>query len=88
MSKFSLEIDTIGRTGYVVVNDHDCACTRALSPSINLDLDSDGQLCGIEFLTLAALNDIAVTDIASLVSDADFAEVQALLEQSRLEQAQ
>ena len=88
MSKFSLEIDTIGRTGYIVVNDHDCASTRALSPSINLDLDSDGQLCGIEFLTLAALDEISVKDIASLITDADFAEVRALLEQSRLEQAQ
>jgi len=88
MSKFSLEIDTIGHTGYVAVNDHSCASTRALNPAINFDLDADGQLCGIEFLSLDGLNDISPQDFGPLLPAEDALAVQALIEESRMQQAQ
>jgi len=59
-----------------------------LNASINFDLDVEGQLCGIEFLSLAGLNHISAQDFESLLSAEDAAEVQALIEESRLLQAQ
>ena len=80
MSKFSLEIDTIGHTGYVAVNDNACASTRALNPAINFDLDADGQLCGIEFLSLDGLGDLSIQDLEHLLPPQDAAELRALIE--------
>ena len=88
MSEFSLEIDTIGHTGYVAMNDHACVSTRAFNPAINFDLDADGQLCGIEFLSLDGLNDISPKDFVRLLPAEDALAVQALIEESRMQQAQ
>jgi len=88
MSKFSLEIDTIGHTGYVALNDHACVSTRSLNPAINFDLDTDGQLCGIEFLSLDGLNDISPTDFGPLLPAEDVLAVQAIIEESRMQRAQ
>lgn len=54
MTNFQVSMDTSLNTGYLQLLESDVARTIALTDEINLDLNDDGQLVGIEYLSLFA----------------------------------
>lgn len=53
MSKqFSVELDEVSSMAYVTFSDAPVARTVAINEDLNIDLDEDGNVLGIEYLNL------------------------------------
>ena len=87
MSKFSIEIDGVGNTAYIKLAVHNQVSTRPFNSDINFDFGADGQLCGIEFLSLAGMSRITPQDLVDYLSLEEANEVQKLIESTKLELA-
>lgn len=54
IKQFSVELDALASMGYVTFSDGPVAKTVAINDDLNIDLDEQGNVLGIEYLNLKA----------------------------------
>ncbi len=80
MSKCKLTIDADANAAYFYVNDSKVFKTVEVDETLLVDLDSEGNTVGVEFLSLQRLSTFDAEMLSDFLTTEDSAELEALLE--------
>ncbi len=79
MKAHKLSIDTTANAAYFQLTDGEVNQTKEVNPLIQIDLDNQGQILGIEFLSLEILKDFDRNSLIEFVSSDLLNELTSIL---------